>query len=211
VTERARDVARARTLSIASVAWGGGVAIAAINAGLESGSVSLIGFGADSAIDAIASIALVWRFHVERRDPGRALPGGHAAERAVGAVLVVAAVGLLLGAGRAVLTQTGSHPGISQIVLLLVSLVVLPPLAIAKRRVARDLDSKALANDALLTAAAGLLAFVALIAAILSQSGELWWADAVGSFVIAAILLREGAASVGWSRSNQSGGLANGA
>jgi divalent metal cation (Fe/Co/Zn/Cd) transporter len=202
-------VGRARTLSIASVAWGGVAAVAAVVAGLESGSLSLIGFGADSAIDAIASIVLVWRFHIERRDPDRALRVEHAAERVVGGVLVVAAAGFTLGAGRALLAQAGSHPGVPQLALLAASLVVLPPLAIAKRRVAGYLGSKALANDALLTAAAALLALVALIAAVLSASGGLWWADAVGSLVIAAVLLREGLASVGWSGSDEAEDFAN--
>ena len=200
---------RARTLSIASVAWGGAAAVAAVAAGLESGSLALIGFGADSAIDAVASIVLVWRFHIERHDPDRALRVEHAAERVVGAVLVVAAAGLTLGAGRALLAQAGSHPGVPQLALLAASLVVLPPLAIAKRRVAGYLGSKALANDALLTAAAALLALVALIAAVLSASGGLWWADAVGSLVIAAVLLREGLASVGWSGSDEAEDFAN--
>ena len=82
------------------------------------------------------------------------------------------------------------------------SLVVLPPLALAKRRVALRLGSVALRNDALLTGAAALLALVALLATVLAETAGLWWADAVGTLIIAAVLAREGWASVGWSRSS---------
>jgi divalent metal cation (Fe/Co/Zn/Cd) transporter len=199
VPDRSRDVQRARLLSVISAAWGGVAAVVAIATGFAGGSLSLIGFGVDSAIDAVASVALVWRFHVERSDPDRALRVEHAAERVVGIVLVVAGISLILGAVRALLTHAAVHSGLPEVVLLVASLVALPPLAIAKRRTAARIDSKALANDALLTAAAAVLALVALFAALVSSSGELWWADAAGSVVIAAVLLREGWASVGWA------------
>jgi divalent metal cation (Fe/Co/Zn/Cd) transporter len=205
MSDRPRHVQRARLLSIISVVWGGIAAAIAIATGIGGGSLSLIGFGADSAIDAAASVALVWRFHVESSDPDRALRVEHAAERVVGVVLVVAGLSLILGAGRALLAHAAVHSGLPEIVLLVASLVALPPLAIAKRRTAARIDSKALANDALLTAAAALLALVALLAAFVSSSGELWWADAVGSVVIAAVLVREGWASVGWARRDGEG------
>jgi divalent metal cation (Fe/Co/Zn/Cd) transporter len=73
---------------------------------------------------------------------------------------------------------------------------VLPPLAIAKRRVAADLRSGALRADALLTAAAAVLACVSLLGVVASTLLGLWWADAVGALVIAAFLAREGWTSV---------------
>jgi hypothetical protein len=53
---------------------------------------------------------------------------------------------------------------------------------------------------ALLTGAAAILAVVAIAAALVSESMGLWWADAAGSVLIAAVLAREGWASVGWGR-----------
>jgi divalent metal cation (Fe/Co/Zn/Cd) transporter len=194
--ERDRDLGLARGLSVVSVLWGSVAAVAAVTLGLTSGSLSLIGFGLDSAIDSAASVALVWRFHVERQEPARALRVEHAAERAIGAVLIVAAAALTVGALRAVLAHDGVHPQPAQIVLLIASLVGLPPLALAKVRVATRLGSHALRNDALLTAAAAALAFVALAAIGLSSALGWWWADAAGSVVIAAVLAREGAASL---------------
>lgn len=188
-------------LSVASVVIGLLAAVAAISLGLGSGSLSLVGFGLDAAIDSAASAALVWRFRIERRDPERADRVEHAAERIVGGVLVAAALVLTVGAVRSLATHGEAHTSVPHLVLLLASLVVLPPLAVAKRRVALRLGSAALRNDALLTGAAALLALVALLATLLAETAGLWWADAVGTLVIAAVLAREGWASVGWSRS----------
>jgi len=199
---RHANLHRALTLSIASVGIGLVAAVAALTLGLTSETLSLVGFGLDAAIDSAASAALVWRFRIERRDRERADRVEHAAERIVGGVLVIAALVLTVGAARALLTHGEAHPSTAHLVLLAASLLALPPLAIAKRRVAIRLRSKALQNDALLTGAAALLALVALLATVLAETSGLWWADAVGTLVIAAVLAREGWASVGWSRSS---------
>ena len=200
MTDRPRDLHRALRLSQLSVALGLIAAVAALALGLTSGSLSLVGFGLDAAIDSAASAALVWRFHIERRDPERAEHVEHLAERVVGAVLLAAATVLTIGAARALLTHGEAHSSAAHLVLLVTSLLALPPLAIAKRRVALRLGSAALKNDALLTGAAALLALVALLATVLAAAAGLWWADAVGTMIIAAVLAREGWASVGWGR-----------
>ena len=164
----------------------------AITFGLASGSLSLVGFGLDAAIDSAASMALVWRFRIERLDPERADRVEHAAERIVGGVLVVAALLLTLGAARALLTHGGAHTSAAHLVLLVVSLVVLPPLALAKRRVAVRLGSIALRNDALLRARPRSWRSSALLATVLAETAGLWWADALGTLIIAAVLAPRG-------------------
>ena len=192
-----------------SVAWGATAAVFGAALGIAGGGLSLIGFALDSGIDSAASIALVWRFHLESRDPVAAELVEHVAARAVGVVLIVAATALTIGAGRSLITGAELHPAIGQTIVLLVSLVVLPPLAWAKARVARRLRSRALANDALLTAAAAVLALVALVAGALATSFGVSWADGVGSIVIAAILGREGLTSLQevalWNSRSRSG------
>jgi divalent metal cation (Fe/Co/Zn/Cd) transporter len=194
--DRDADVRLARTLSIVSATWGAFAAVVALGVGAASGSLSTIGFGIDSAIDSAASVALVWRFHVERLDPARATRVEGVADRVVGVVLVVSAVVLAIGAVRAFISEPEIHPLPLQTILLSASLVVLPPLAIAKRRVAGRLGSRALANDALLTAAAAVLAVVALVSNVAATQLGLWWADPVGAIAIAVVLAREGVSAV---------------
>lgn len=189
---RSRDVQLARWLSVISVLEGSVVAVIAIFLGLGSGSLSLVGFGLDSAIDATASVVLVWRFSIESSSAHQGERAETLAERLIGIVLVVSATALIIGAAHALLTHGEAESSTAQIVLLVISIVVLPPLALAKRRVADRLDSNALRKDALLTAAGAALALIALVAGQFGGSFGLWWADAAASIVIAGVLLREG-------------------
>ena len=153
---------RALALSVLSIAINGVAGGTAVAVGLTSGSLSLLGFGFDAAVDSAASVVLVWRFGIEARAPDRADRVEKVAERAIGVVLLVLATYLAIGAVRAL--ASGSHPESTALgwVLLVVSLAVLPPLALAKYRVAAKLPSRALRADSLLTGAAAVLALISL-------------------------------------------------
>jgi len=187
---------RAIRLSALSVAWNGIAGTLAFVLAIASGSLSLLGFGVDAVIDSVASVALIWRFREERRNAERAARIEHVTERIVGGVLLTAAVALSVGAARSLLAHAEVDSSTGVLALLVASMVALPPLAFAKRRVAADLRSGALRADALLTAAAAVLASVSLIGVVASTMLGLWWADAIGALVIAAFLAREGWTSV---------------
>lgn len=193
--EREHFVAWAIRLSAFTVAWNllfGSLAVAVATA---TGSSSLVGFGLDAVVDAVASVVLVWRFREERTDEERAQRIEGIALRVVGVSLVCAATYVSV---RSIVSLTNhSRPDASTfgLVLAAASAVVLPFLATAKYRVATRLGSKALRADGILTAAAGLLAIISLAAAALDGLG-LWWADAVAALVIAAFLFLEGGRSI---------------
>ncbi len=194
--DRASDLRHALWLSALSIAWSGVVGSIAVYVALTSASLSLLGFGADAVIDAVASIVLVWRFMVEARQPHRADRVEQAAERAVGLALIALAVYLALGALRVLVF--GGHPETttSALGLLIASVVVLPPLALAKNRVAARLQSGALRADSILTAVAALLALISLVSLAASEALGLWWADAVAALVVSVIVVREGWSSL---------------
>ena len=81
--------------------------------------------------------------------------------------------------------------------LLLASALVLPPLAIAKYRVAARLDSGALRADSILTAVAAILAVISLASLAAAEALGLWWADAIAALIVGVIVLREGWSSLG--------------
>ena len=193
---RSANLKRALLLSAVSVAWSGIIGCVATYAALTTGALSLLGFGVDAVIDAVASVALMWRFRVESDDPGRAAAVEHAAERVVGLALLGLALYLVIGALRAISSE--SHPEASNVgtVILLASVIVLPALARAKFVTARALGSGALRLDSILTAVAGLLAVISLVSLIAAAAMGLWWTDAVAALVVAAILGREGWAGV---------------
>jgi divalent metal cation (Fe/Co/Zn/Cd) transporter len=196
MNERATNLRHALILSGASIAWSGVVGTLAIYVALASGSLTLLGFGVDAVIDAIASSVLIWRFRVEGRQPERAARVEHIAERVVGLALIALALYLVMGAVRALLGQAHPETSVASSALLIASVVVLPPLAVAKYRVAQRLGSGALRLDSILTAVAATLAAISLVSLAASDAFGLWWADAAAALVVAAIIVREGVGSL---------------
>jgi len=189
---RAQLVERARLLSIISIVLSGLLGGLAVVIGLASSRLSLLGFGFDAAIDSIASIVLVWRFQIERDHPVRAERAERIAERVIGAVLVGLAIYLAINSIRAL--ANGSHPETTTVGLAisLASMVVLPPLALLKYRVAGGLESRALRADSILTAVAALLAALSVVGFVLTELWHLEWADSAAALVVAGVLAREG-------------------
>ncbi len=187
---------RAIALSVLSIVLGAAMGVTGVVAALTSGSLSLLGFGFDAVVDSAASVALVWRFAIEARQPHRAERVEKIAEAVLGVVLIVVAIYLGISAARALIDHT--HPDATPIAiaLLLISVVALSPLAIAKYRTATALHSRALRADSILTGIAALLAVVSLASLGLSTAFALTWADAVGALIVALVLVREGLTSL---------------
>lgn len=186
---------RAILLSVASIALNAFMGSIAVVAAMSSGSLALLGFGFDAVIDSAASVALVWRFRIERASPHRAERVEQIAETIIGAVLLLLAAYLAIMSVRALLDGTHPEPTPIGTALLVASVVLLPPLARAKYLVARQLDSGALRADSLLTGMTSLLAVIALAGIALSTTLGIGWGDAVGALLVALILAREGRSS----------------
>jgi divalent metal cation (Fe/Co/Zn/Cd) transporter len=197
MTDRPADLRRALRLSALSIAWSGVAGSIAVYAAIATGGLSLLGFGADAVIDSVASIVLVWRFLDETRQPHRAVRVERAAERVVGLALIALATYLAVNAVRALAAQVHPEAAVVALALLVASVAVLPPLALAKYRVAVRLASGALRADSILTAVAALLAVISLISLGASQAFGFWWADAAAALAVATIVLREGWRSLG--------------
>ncbi len=197
---RARDLRAALVLSGLSIAWSSLAGSLAVYGALVGGSLTMLGFGVDAVIDAVASCVLVWRFLVEGRQPERAARVEHTAERIVGLALIALAVYLVVGSVRALALQAHPESSFESTAILIASTVALPPLAIWKYRVAGRLGSGALRLDSILTAVAASLAAISLASLAASDALGLWWADAVAALVVAGIIVREGWGSLRASR-----------
>src|SRR5262245_58956307 len=129
--DRVQLLRRALVLSLISVALSGVLGLIAVVVGLVSNSLSLLGFGFDAAIDGAASIALAWRFWTEARHPHKGEGVERAAEIVVGAVLLV--LGVYLGANAILALVNNTHPEVTTVgvAISMISVVVLPPLALA--------------------------------------------------------------------------------
>jgi divalent metal cation (Fe/Co/Zn/Cd) transporter len=193
--DRHRLLRRALELSALSVGFSGVVGILAVVVGLTSGRLALLGFGFDAAIDSVASVVLFWRFVIERTHPHHAERAEAIAEVLVSAVLVVLAAYLAYGAISALVA--GAHPAATEVgvAISVVSLLVLPALALAKQRVATALKSGALRGDSTLTALAAVLAAVSLVGFALTEVLGIHGGDAIGGLIVAVVLAREGLAA----------------
>jgi len=189
-------VHRAFLLSLISIGLSGLLGGFAVVVGLATNSLSLLGFGFDAAIDSVASIVLAWRFSTEKRAPDKTERVERIAEIAVGWVLLFLAA--YLGINAVIALANGASPEVTPvgIGISIVSLVVLPPLAIAKYRTAKALGSGALRADSVLTGVAAALALISLVSLALTELFHLPAADAVGALIVSVVLLREGFYSV---------------
>jgi divalent metal cation (Fe/Co/Zn/Cd) transporter len=187
--ERIRLVARARLLARGGVVWHGVEAAIAIAAGAVAGSIALIAFGADSLIEALAGIIVLWRFNVARVD-------SETAERR--AQQLIAATFWLLAsyvAIEATVTLVSSdHPAGSPvgIGLSIVTLIAMPLLANAKSSVAQRLSSSAGRSESRQNMLCAYLSAALLVGLTLNAAFGWWWADPITALIIAGVAAREG-------------------
>lgn len=183
------DARRARLLAWISLGWMTVEGAVGIAAGVAAGSIALVGFGLDSAIEGFASIIVIWRFSGSRTL-------SETAERR--AQKLVALSFLLLAPYVAVVATrdlvTGSHPDTSWIgiALAVVSLVAMPLLGRAKHRLGLRLDSTATAAEGTQNMLCAYLAGAVLMGLLGNALFGAWWLDPAAAFVIAGVALDEG-------------------
>jgi divalent metal cation (Fe/Co/Zn/Cd) transporter len=160
-----------------------------IAAGVAAGSVALIGFGLDSAIEGFASVIVIWRFTGSRT---LSETSEHRAQRMVAVSFLLLAPYVAFEATRDLVT--GSHPETSWvgIALAIVSLIAMPVLGRAKQRIGMRLDSAATAGEGTQNILCAYLAGAVLIGLVGNAAFGAWWLDPVVAFVIAGVALDEG-------------------
>jgi hypothetical protein len=167
--------------------------VVSIAAGAAAGLVSLVGFGIDSGIESISAVLVAMRLSARLRHGTVDETKERRALRLVaitffllaGYVLVQGIRGLVLGD-----VPEASPVGIA---VLVASLVVMPLLAAAKRRVGLALGGDPLIlADAAETRICVLLSISTLAGLVLFQLTGAAWLDPVAGFVIAAFAIHEG-------------------
>jgi divalent metal cation (Fe/Co/Zn/Cd) transporter len=186
VMSRPAAVARARLLNRFSISWNVVEAIVALSLGAAAGSVSLLGFGADSVIEVSASAILAWRLHQERKT-GCQMESDRRATRAIAISLFALGAWVAFAAVGDLLSGDAPEASIGGIVLGVLSLIVMPFLARAKRRLAPTLGSTAVVAEADQTSICALLSGVLVIGLGTNAIFGWWWADPVAALGIAGL------------------------
>lgn len=191
------DVRRLRRwawwLTALTIGWNALEAVVAVVSGLLASSIALVGFGLDSLVEVSSALVIVWRL---KQQGGDHEANERAERRAVrliamtfvgiAAYVTYDAIGKLLGIG-----DKPEHSTVG-LALVTLSLVVMPALAWAKRRVATGLGSVALKADAAETQLCTYLSAIVLIGLAANSLLGWWWMDPLAGFGVAALALREG-------------------
>lgn len=191
VIERTDLIKRGRYLEYFTIGYNSLEGLIALGAGILAGSIALVGFGFDSLIEVTSGVVLLWRLHADvneaRRERVEAI-----SLRLVGVCFIALALYVIHHSVESL--WRGEAPGQSRIGIILaaVSLIVMPLLVRAKRRVARAINSGALMADSKQTELCTYLSAILLGGLLLNAVLGWWWADPVAALIMVPIIAKEG-------------------
>ena len=160
-------------------------------AGFLAGSIALVGFGFDSAIEVTSSLAALWRLRSDADEEGRELAEKRTL-RIIGTCFMLLAIYVLYDATRTLLTREPPSVSVPGIVITALSLIVMPALVRTKRRVASALNSGALEAEAHQTRVCAYLSGIVLGGLALNAAFGWWWADPVAGLAMTPLIAWEG-------------------
>jgi divalent metal cation (Fe/Co/Zn/Cd) transporter len=183
-------VRRGLRLNYVTITYNTVEAIVSLVAGFVAGSVALVGFGVDSGIEVTASIAAQWRLRADI-DPVRRERVERVTHRVIGASFLALAAYVVVDSVTTLFERETPEASPAGLVILVLSVLVMPVLARAKRRVARALQSPALEADAAQTSLCAYLSVIALAGVGLNAAFGWWWADPVAALAMVPIIGKE--------------------
>ena len=191
VSDRAAIVRRGRRLEYFTIAWNSAEGLLAVGMGVVAGSISLVSFGLDSFIEVTSGSVLLWRMsvdadvHSREHNEKRAL-------RIVGFCFLLLAAYVAYESSMDLVARRAPEHSLPGIILACVSLIAMPLLSRAKRRVGRTMGSAAMHADAKQTEFCTYLSAILLSGLLLNAIFGWWWADPVAAIAMTPIIAKEG-------------------
>jgi divalent metal cation (Fe/Co/Zn/Cd) transporter len=187
--EYLRLARRAKWLSWASLGYMAIEGIVAVGAGIVAGSIALIGFGIDSAIEGFASVVIVWRF-----TGWRTLSDGaeQRAQKLVAMQFFLLAPYVAVESIRTLINGSHAETSTVGIALAASSLVVMPWLGRAKQRIGSRIASSATASEGKQNMLCAYLAAALLVGLLGNALVGAWWLDPLVGLFIAVVAVQEG-------------------
>ncbi len=177
-------VAAGRRLEYLTLGWNSLEAVASLVAGLFAGSIALVGFGFDSVIECASGATVLWRLRDERRE--------RTAVKLVGVSFLLLALYVTVDAVKVLAAKQPPERSLIGICIAALSLLAMPLLARAKRKVARELNSGAMLSDSRQTDLCAYLSAILLVGLVLNATLHWWWADPVAALIMVPIIVKEG-------------------
>lgn len=181
-------------IEIVSIIWMIVEAVVAIGAGIAAHSLALTAFGADSIIELIAGVILLWRLYVEAG--GASLTKVKQAEKraswVVGVALIALTVYIVVMAGYDLWTRAGSESSILGLALAIASGIIMPYLSRAKKRIGTEIGSKALRADGSCSLVCAYMAWTLIVGLVLTALIGWWWLNALAGLALVYFVVKEG-------------------
>ena len=184
-------VRRGQQLEYFTIVYNSLEGVLSVAAGLMAGSISLVGFGLDSAIEVASGAALLWRLHHDL-NPSRREEVERATLRIVGWCFMALAAYIAYESGSTLLRHEAPERSILGIIIAATSVVVMPLLARAKRHVAAGIGSGAMHADSRQTDFCTYLSAILLGGLLLNSLAGWWWADPLAGLLMVPIIAKEG-------------------
>ena len=182
---------RGKRLEYFTIAWNSLEGLVAVVAGAFAGSISLVGFGIDSFIEVTSGVVLLWRMavdaDVQRRERNEKL-----SLRIVGVCFLALVVYVGYESISDHVRRKAPEHSVPGILLACVSLIVMPLLSRAKKKVAKELGSGAMHADAKQTDFCVYLSAILLIGLLLNAALGWWWADPAAALIMVPLIAKEG-------------------
>jgi divalent metal cation (Fe/Co/Zn/Cd) transporter len=182
---------RGKHLEYFTIGWNTLEGLVAVVAGAVAGSISLLGFGIDSFIEVTSGTVLLWRMSVDA-DALKRERNEMFSLRIVGVCFLVLAIYVAYESVSDLVSRKAPEHSIPGIVLACVSLVVMPVLSRAKKKVATSLGSLAMHADAKQTDFCVYLSAILLIGLLLNTMLGWYWADPLAGLIMVPIIAKEG-------------------
>jgi divalent metal cation (Fe/Co/Zn/Cd) transporter len=186
--ERTEHLRHGRKLEYFTIGWNMVEAGVAIGAGWFAGSIALVGFGVDSLIESLSGLVLLWRLFSPAYDESREM----IALKLVGISFLILAAYVAFEAIKSLIVHEPPETSFVGIGLSVVSLIIMPLLARAKRLLASNLESRAMKADSRQTDLCAYLSAILLGGLVLNALLGWWWADPVAALIMVPIIAREG-------------------
>jgi divalent metal cation (Fe/Co/Zn/Cd) transporter len=186
--ERTAHLRHGRKLEYLTIGWNMVEAGVAIGAGWFAGSIALVGFGVDSLIESLSGSVLLWRLFSPTHEESRE----KIALKLVGISFLILASYVAIEAIKSLVSHESSQTSFVGIGLAVVSLIVMPLLARAKRQSASNLESRAMKADSRQTDLCAYLSAILLGGLVLNALLGWWWSDPVAALIMVPIIAREG-------------------
>lgn len=188
------QVKKGINIEIVSILWMIVEATVAIGAGIAAHSLALTAFGADSIIELVAGVILLWRLYVEAG--GASLERVKQAEKraswVVGVALVALAVYIVVMAGYDLWTRSGSESSMLGLALAIASGIIMPYLSRAKKTIGTLIGSKALRADGSCSIVCAYMAWTLIVGLVLTALVGWWWLNALAGLALVYFVVKEG-------------------